>query len=178
MKKTVLQAGLTLLALSLVPFSGFCQDKTEMHAKIWNYKTICEFADPPNSREYDIKATSDKVTLEVTDCKTFEKKNPHPAAVSVSLKNGGATPAEIAIDKDLAGVEIVTKAKETVPAIAKRFLVEGPMGDKKMEYVTRIEASYVIKLNPGQSVNIVYFFQKAEAGDTVKVGTLKPIKIE
>jgi hypothetical protein len=177
-RKIAMYASTMLLALSFAPLSGFCQDKLEMHAKVWKYTSICEFADPPNSREYDIKSTSDKVTLEVTDCKTFEKKNPHPAAVSVSLKNGGATPVEVAIDKDLAGVELVTKAKETVPAIAKRFLVEGPMGDKKMEYVTRIEASYVIKVNPGQSVNIVYFFQKAEAGDTVKVGTLKPIKIE
>jgi hypothetical protein len=178
MKKTVLHAGLLLLALSMIQLTGFSQDKLEMHAKVWRYGTICEFADPPNSSEYDIQATSDKVTLEVTDCKTFEKKNPQPTAVTVSFKNSGPSPANVTIDKDLAGVELTTRAKQTVPAIAKRFLVEGPMGGKKMEYVTRIEASYVIKLKPGQDINVVYLFPKAEAGDTIKISTLKPIKIE
>lgn len=178
MRKIVLPAALMLLAVSLVPLSGFCQDKIEMHAKVWKYEAICTFADPPNSAEYDIKATTDKVTLEVTDCKTFEKKNAHPVAVSVSLKNNGTAAADVTIDKDLAAVGIVTKENQTVPAIAKRFLVEGPMGGKKMEFVTRIEASYAIKLNPGQNINIIYLFPRAEAGDTLKVSTLKPIKIE
>ena len=178
MKKAVLLAGLMLLMASLVPVSGFCQDKLEMHAKVWKYTAICDFSDPPHSAGYDIKATSDKVTLGVTDCKTFEKKNAQPAAVNISLKNNGSSPAEVTIDKDLTAVELVTKSNQIVPAIAKRFMVEGPMGGKKMEFVTRIEASYVIKLSPGQDVNIVYLFPKAEAGDTLKASTLKPIKIE
>jgi len=178
MKQLALLAGLMLLMLSLVPSPGFCQNPVAMQAKIWSYESVCSFDDPPNSADYDIKATSDKVTLEVTDCKTFEKKNPHPSAVRVSLKNNGTAPAEVAVEKDLAGVELATQSSAAVPAIAKRFMMEGPMGDKKMEYVTRIEASYVITLKPGQEINIVYFFPKAAPGDRIRVGTLKPIKIE
>ncbi|HTY61866.1 MAG TPA: hypothetical protein VMG30_06380 [Acidobacteriota bacterium] len=178
MKKIVALAGLIILTASIMPLAGYCQDKPEIHAKVWKYGTICQFADPPDSSGYDITATSDKVTLEVTDCKTFEKKNAGPAAVSVSLKNNGSSVAQVVVDKDLTAVEVITKAGQMVPAIAKRFLVEGPMGGKKMEFVTRIEASYLIKIKPGQNVNIVYLFPKAEAGDTVKVSTLPPVKIE
>jgi hypothetical protein len=178
MKKAVLQVGWMLLVFSLLSLPALCQDKVEMHANVWKYGSVCEFTDPPNSAEYDIQPTSDKVTLEVTNCMTFEKKYPQPAAVLLSLKNNGSSSQDLTIDKDLASVELVTKSNQTVPAVAKRFLVEGPMGGKKMEYVTRIEASYVIKLKAGQTVNIVYLFPKAESGDTLKVSSLKPIKIE
>jgi hypothetical protein len=178
MKRTALFAGLIVLIALIIPASGLGQDKLDIHAKIWKYEAICDFADPPNSSGYSIKATNDKVTLEVTDCKTFEKKHVRPAAVCVTLKNNSPSAMDVPIDKDLSSVEIATKESAAIAAIAKRFLVEGPMGGKKMEYVTRAEASYLIKLDPGQEINIVYLFPKAEAGDTIKVSKLKPTKIE
>jgi hypothetical protein len=178
MKRIVLMIALTLLVASLLPLSSFCQDKLEIKAKLWKYASICEFEDPPSSSGYNIKATNDKVTLEVTDCKTFEKKHARPAAVAVSLKNTGSAAMDVTVDKDLASVEVVTKDSQTIPAIAKRFMVEGPMGGKKMEYVTRAEASYLIKLDAGQTINVVYLFAKAEPGDTIRVSKLKPAKIE
>jgi hypothetical protein len=178
MKRIVLLIGLILLVASLLPLSSFCQEKLEIKAKLWKYPSICEFEDPPHSSGYNIKATNDKVTLEVTDCKTFEKKHARPAAVAVTLKNSGTSPLDVTIDKDLASVEVVTKDNQTVPAIAKRFMVEGPMGGKKMEFVTRAEASYLLKLDPAQEVSVVYLFSKADVGDTIKVSKLKPAKIE
>jgi hypothetical protein len=178
MKRIVLVIGLILLAASLLPLSSFCQEKLEIKAKLWKYPSICEFEDPPLSSGYNIKATNDKITLEVTDCKTFEKKHTRPVAVAVSLKNSGSAALDVTVDKDLASVELVTKNNQTVPAIAKRFMVEGPMGGKKMEYVTRAEASYLIKLDAGQEINIVYLFPKADIGDTIKISKLKPAKIE
>jgi hypothetical protein len=178
MKRIVLTIGLTLLVVSLLPLSSFCQEKLEIKAKLWKYASICEFEDPPQSSGYNIKATNDKVTLEVTDCKTFEKKHARPAAVAVSLKNNGPSTMDVTVDKDLASVEVVTKDSQAVPAIAKRFMVEGPMGGKKMEFVTRVEASYLIKLDAGQQINVVYLFSKADLGDTIKVSKLKPVKIE
>ena len=178
MKKIVLSVGLILIMASLLPLSGLCQDKLEIKAKILKYGSICEFQDPPNSSGYNIKATNDKVTLEVTECKTFEKKHATVSAVSVSLKNSGTAPIDVTVDKDLASVEVSTKDNQTVPAIAKRFMVEGPMGGKKMEFVTRAEASYLIKLDAGQEINVTYLFPKADAGDTIKVAKLKPTKIE
>jgi len=47
-----------------------------------------------------------------------------------------------------------------------------------MEFVTKADASYLLKLEAGQAVNIVYLFPKAAAGDTVTVSKLKPAKIE
>lgn len=178
MKRFVLSVGLMLLIALLLPLSALCQDKLEVHAKIWKYAAVCDFADPQNSSGYSIKATNDKVTLEVTDCRTFEKKHANPVAVCVSLKNTSPSQMDVPIEKDLAGVEITTKENQAVPAIAKRFMVEGPMGGKKMEYVTRVDASYLLKLDAGQEVNIVYLFPKAGVGDTIKVSKLKPAKIE
>ena len=178
MKRIVLMIGLTLLVASLLPLSSFCQDKLEIKAKLWKYSSICEFEDPPKSSGYNIKTTNDKVTLEVTDCKTFEKKHAHPAAVAVSLKNSDSSAMDVTVDKDLVSVELVTKDNQTVPAIAKRFMVEGPMGGKKMEFITRAEAAYLIKLDAGQEINVVYLFPKADIGDTIKVSKLKPAKIE
>lgn len=178
MRKILLISALILIAASLIPSSGFCQDKLVVRAKIWNYGTICEFADPPHSSGFNIKATSDKTTLEVTDCKTFEKKSGHPVAVTVELKNEGAAVLDVPIEKDLTNVKIAPKDGQAVPAIAKRAMVEGPMGGTKMEFVTKADASYLLKLEAGQAVNIVYLFPKAAAGDTVTVSKLKPAKIE
>jgi hypothetical protein len=178
MKKIFECTGVMFLLISLCQLPTFGQDKVTMNAKMFSFKSLCEFADPPHCSDYGIKATNDKVTLEVTDCKTFEKKHPNAVAVVISMKNGGAAPAEVTIEKDLASVEIAAKDNQVVPAIAKRFMVEGPMGGKKMEFVTRAEASYLIKLDAGQEANIVYLFPKAAVGDTIKVGKLKPMKIE
>jgi hypothetical protein len=178
MRKVALVAGLLLLGISLVPPSMLCQEKLEIHAKIWKYASICDFEDPPHSSGYSIKPTTDKVTLEVTDCKTFEQKHAHPSAVCVTLKNDGQSPAEVPIDKDLVGVSVTNKDNQEIPALAKRAMMEGPMGGKKMEFVTKIEASYVLKLDPGQEVNIVYLFSNASVGDTLRIGKLKPTKIE
>jgi hypothetical protein len=178
MKKIFGGAGLMILTISLLPLSTFGQEKLTIQAKMFSFKALCEFADPAHCSDYGIKATNDKVTLEVTDCKTFEKKHPTAVAVMISMKNGGAAPADVTIEKDLASVEITAKDNQVVPAIAKRFMVEGPMGGKKMEFVTRVEASYLITLNAGQEANIVYLFPKAAIGDTIKIGKLKPMKIE
>jgi len=178
MKKTLWVAGLIILTISLLPLPTFCQDKLTIQAKMFSYKTLCEFTDPPHSSDYSIKATNDKVTLEVTECRAFEKKHANAAAVLIAMKNGGSAPAEVAIDKDLASVEITSKDNQVVKAVAKRFMVEGPMGGKKMEFVTRVEASYTIKLEAGQEANIVYLFPKAATGETIKIGNLEPRKIE
>ena len=178
MKKTLGIAGLIVFSISFLPLSVFSQDKLTIQAKMYSYKTLCEFADPPHCSDYSIKSMGDKVTLEVTDCKTFEKKHPNAAAVLITMKNGGSAPAEITIEKDVASVEIEAKDKQVVPAIAKRFMVEGPMGGKKMEFVTKAEASYLIKLDAGQEASIVYLFPKAAAGETIKIGKLKPMVIK
>jgi hypothetical protein len=179
MKRALVWSCLVLLVVSLLPSLVLGQDKLEVRAKIWNYgSSICSFTDPPNSSGYKIKPASDKVTLEVMECKKFEEKFGHPIAVSVGLKNGGAAATDVLIDKDLTSVAVATKDNQAVPAVAKRFMVEGPMGGTKMEFVYRADASYKITLDPGQEINVVYLFPKAAAGDTISVSKLKPIKIE
>jgi len=178
MKRAILPVCLSLLFILLVPSCLFCQEKLDIQAKIWDYGTICEFKDPEFSSGYEIKPTTEKVTLEVTNCRTFEQKQGHPAAVRVTLKNPDKTPMDVPIERDLASVSLNTKDNQAIPAIAKRAMVEGPMGGKKMEFVTKVDASYMLKLQPGQEVNIVYLFPKAAAGDTIKIGKLKPAKVE
>jgi hypothetical protein len=169
---------LLLLIVSLMPQSMFCQEKLSISAKIWKYTSICEFKDPDHSSGYSIKPTTEKVTIEVTDCKTFEKKHNQPPAVAVTLKNADQAPIDVAIDRELVDVTLTDKDNQTIKAIAKRFMVEGPMGGKKMEYVTKADASYAIKLAPGEEVNIVYLFPKASVGDTLKISKLTPAKLE
>jgi hypothetical protein len=179
MKRILVWGGLILVAASLLPSSILCQDKLEIRAKIWNYgSSICSFNDPPSSSGYKIKPASDKVTLEVMECKKFEEKFGHPVAISVALKNGSPSAMDVMVDKDLTSVAVTTKDNQTIPAVAKRFMVEGPMGGTKMEYVYRADASYKITLDPGQEINVVYLFPKAAAGDTITVSKLKPVKIE
>jgi hypothetical protein len=114
----------------------------------------------------------------VTNCKTFEQKQGRPTAVCLTLKNQDSSPMEVPIDRDLASVSVGSKDNRTFPAVAKRAMVEGPMGGKKMEFVTKVDASYMLKLQPGQEVNIVYLFSKVAAGDTITVGKLKATTIE
>jgi len=178
MKNAILPAALVLFSILMLLASLPAQEKLEIRAKIWEYGAICEFKDPPQSSGYDMKPTTDKVTLEVTNCKTFEQKRGHPSAVCVTLKNQDKSPSEVPIDKDLTSVALTSKENQILPALAKRAMVEGPMGGKKMEFVTKVDASYLLKLQPGQEINIVYLFTKAAAGDTIKIGNLKPIKIE
>jgi hypothetical protein len=178
MRKAILIAGLILLSVSLLSPSIYCQEKLSIHAKIWKYASICGFADPDHSSGYDMKPTTDKVTLEVTNCKTFEQKHGQPTAVCITLKNSAKSPMDVQIDRDLVGVTLTDKENQTIQAIAKRAMMEGPMGGKKMEFVTKADASYVLKLNPSEEVNIVYLFPKASVGDIVRVGNLKPTKIE
>jgi hypothetical protein len=178
MRKGILIAGLMLFIISLLPQSMFCQEKLTISAKIWKYTSICDFKDPDHSSGYSIKPTTEKVTIEVTDCKAFEKKHGQPPAVAVTLKNSDQAPMDVAIDKELVEVTLTDKDNQTIKALAKRFMVEGPMGGKKMEFITKADASYAIKLAPGEEVNIVYLFAKASAGDTLKISNLKPTKIE
>lgn len=177
MRKAVLLAGLILLNAFLLPQPMFCQEKLNIQAKIWKYTSICDFKDPEHSSGYDIKPTTEKVTIEVTNCATFEKKYDRPAAVAITLKNLDKEPLTVPIDKELVDIILTDKEGETIKPIAKRFMVEGPMGGKKMEFVTKADASYEIKLKPGEIVNIVYLFAKANVGDMIKIGKLKPVKI-
>jgi hypothetical protein len=178
MRQVTYPAAMMLLFASFFPPLAAGQEGPQIRAKMWAYGSLCSFTDPPHSSGFTVKYTTDKVTMEVTDCKTLEKKHSHPSAVCVSLSNNGQTPIEVPIEKDLAGVVLSTREGKTTPALAKRAMVEGPMGGTKMEFVTRGDASYQIKLEGGQEVNIVYLFSEAKAGDAIKIGTLKPAKIE
>jgi hypothetical protein len=178
MNKTLNWTVLMLLAASLFSPFTFCQEKLEVRAKIWNYGSICSFTDPPQSSGYNVKPASDKVTLEVMECKRFEEKFGRPIAISVGLKNGSPSAMEVLIEKDLTNVAVSTKDNQTIPAVAKRAMVEGPMGGTKMEFIYKADASYKLKLDPGQEINIVYLFPKAAVGDTITVSKLKPAKIE
>jgi hypothetical protein len=178
MRRIVLIACLSLLAASLLPVWMYCQEKLSIHARIWKYESICDFKDPDHSSGYSLKPTTDKVTLEVTNCTTFQQKNGQPAAVCITFKNQDKAPIDVAIDKELSSVTLTDKENQEIKAVAKRALVEGPMGGKKMEFVTKADASYLLKLEAGEEVNVVYLFPKAGVGDTVRIGKLKPVKIE
>jgi hypothetical protein len=52
------------------------------------------------------------------------------------------------------------------------------MGGSKMEFITKATGSYVIKLDANQEIAIVYLFPKVQAGDTIRIGRLRPIGIQ
>lgn len=176
MKRAIRPAMFVLLLTGCLIFPASGQERPELRAMIWEYGSACEFADPPNSSDYEIKTTNERVTLEITDCKAFERKHGHPVAVALTLKNKGDAPLGVPIDRDLARVQ-VNSGEEAIPALAKRAKVEGPMGGKKMEFITRAEASYLITLAPKQEISILYLFPKAKPGDTLKVADLDPVSI-
>lgn len=169
MRKTLAGVTPTLMMMLLALPWLLSQYKVEITSRIWTYESLCDFADPPHSSGFSVKYSDEKVTTEVTNCTTLAQKHAHPAAVCVTLKNRTQAPMDVLVDKD---VSVVSKDSGAVPALARRAMVEGPMGGTKMEFVTKVTSSYTVKLAAGQEVNIVYLFPKAKSGDVVNLGKI------
>jgi hypothetical protein len=164
----------------------------EMTARIWPYASLCRFADPPDMAEIARKYR-DVYEVRLAGCEFLVG---HPAAVVVSLKNNGGTTLVLELNENPGDVVLTTPAGRSASAIAAKVngispahpasevsLFEFPatVGDGVAPYgfgYVTVSGTTVRELKAGARISLVYLFSVAHAGDTIKIGPLKPVKIE
>jgi hypothetical protein len=163
-----------LLIICLVPQYLFCQEELVISAKIWPYKSLCEFKDPPHISGFMMKFDNARLKVSNRDCEGVAQAHPKMTAVCITLSNTGQSQIEIPYDPSFSATTLTSTDGLSYLPLASRDLAGGPRF-----FITECAgSSYLILLRPKEDADFVYFFQSAKAGDTIIIGKLKPVKIQ
>ena len=153
-----------ILLLLLMSFSQKAESQKQLNLKacLWNYNSVCDIGDtlyPPN--EIIIyKGTS----LFPKACRQFENDFGHPTITNIIIENTSSEDVEFPIH-GLDDVSVQTD-NETLSPLAIRL---------RMGVFVNVEGTISIKLNPGETGNLFFIFDKAKVGDHVIIGNNKII---
>jgi len=142
-------------------------------ALLWDYNSLCEFKDSKNNPE---EITYMKGEYTNTGCQELESKYGKPAAVIISLKNDKTTPLEIEIPT-LSKVSIIKKNGTIHHAIALRKIDSVPGIGLIYGFLTTMTNSLKYQVSSGKKLDIIFIFDSAAKGDTIKIGDYSPLTI-
>jgi len=184
-------AAFPLLALLVAGFSHG-QEGLEMSARIWPYTSLCKFTNPPGMAGI-AKRYQNVYELKLAGCEFLVG---HPAAVVVTFKNRGPSTLRLEINENPRDVILLMPAGRSATAIASK--ADGISPRNPASEIDLFDLSYIVaettvlggfgyitvggitlrELEAGTSFSLVFLFPVAHVGDTIKIGQLKPVKID
>jgi hypothetical protein len=171
---------LVLFIFLFAPFLGiqnsfiFASDKLNFSAEIIEYKKFCDFKVKEEPRKITFSANSN---FGFVSCDQITKKYKDAKIVKVYVKNVSASDIQLSISKRYSNIVLTNKEGQKFSPVAFRN-VQTSMGQKQILYLTDLDGEMKLLLPKTKDDNLIFIFEKASAGQTLKFGDLFSVELK